>query len=138
VGVLNYYPRIMGHQSPPRWEEEVIALMGCVKSMARIALAELSFHISFASRNVFRLTHMADKINHKPIQNALIAQCSIWILVDALESLLNHPIDAESREYMSCCISNACNCLRGQTFAIDGNLPSTTPPRCSVSAQCSI
>jgi hypothetical protein len=120
VGVLNYYLRIMGHQSPPRWEKEVIAPMGCVKSVARIALAELSFRISFASRDMFRLAHMADKINHithlsnhKPIQNALIAQHSIWILVDALESLLNHPIDAESMEYMSRYISNACNCLRG-------------------------
>jgi len=83
VGVLNYYLLIMGHQSPPRSEEEVIAPMGCVKSVARIALAQLSFHISFVSRDVFRLAHMADKINHithlsnhQPIRNALIAQHS--------------------------------------------------------------
>jgi len=127
VGVLNFYLRIIGHQSPPRWEEEVIVPMGCVKSVARIALAQLSFHISLASRDVFRLAHMVNKINHithlsnhKPIRNALIAQRSIRVLVDALESLLNHPMDDESMEYMSRCISNACNCLRGHIFAIDG------------------
>ena len=127
VGALSPYLYIMHQQSPARWDAEVIAPLGCVESVARIALAHLSFHVSLASQDTIRLCHIGNKINHithlsnyKPIRNALIAQNSIRILVHAMQSLSNLPMDAESMQYATNCISSACNCLRGHMFANDG------------------
>jgi hypothetical protein len=125
---LNAYLPLMGQQLSPRWTEEVLAPAGgSAEHVARLVLKRLSFHVSWSSTDDIRLTHLSNKIvhithlsNYKPIRDAFIAQGSIRLLVNAMESLLQHPLNTESLKYMTYCIAMACNCLRGHIFAIDG------------------